>query len=54
MSAPLSEEDFAGLLVGFASHARAVRAQVDEYADALAAGDPVLRAQLRLIEEWLW
>lgn len=54
MSASLSDEDRATILVDFASHSRAVRAQVEKYADVLAGGDIELRDQMRLIEEWLW
>lgn len=54
MSAELTDEDRAAILVEFATHARAVRAEVNKVADAVAGDDLLLRSQLRLVEEWLW
>ncbi|WP_181435152.1 hypothetical protein [Curtobacterium sp. MCBD17_019] len=54
MNESLSEADRASLLVDFALQARAMNAQLDEYADALAGEDAALRAELSVAKGWLW
>ncbi len=54
MDAVLNDEERSRLCIEFAVHAREIRANLDQFADNLAKGDEELRAQLRLIEEWLW
>lgn len=46
----LADDDRDATEAEFSAHAAAVAAQVTEYADALAGGDPVLRARLRKLE----
>lgn len=46
----LSPADQQEVSVEVARHVRASRQQVSRYADALAGGDPVLRARLRRLE----
>lgn len=47
---PLGPDDHTQLASEFETHADAVHRQVSQYADALAAGDQVLRERLREIE----
>ncbi len=54
MENELNEEERSRLCVEFALHARQIRATLDGFAEKLAKGDKELRAELRLIEEFLW
>jgi len=49
----LTSEDQAAIEVQFRQHAAAIAEGVSDYADVLAAGDPLLRARLRKVEAHL-
>lgn len=50
---PLNDAEIARICVEYALHAREVWASLDAFADNLAKDDPVLRAELRLMEDFL-
>jgi|GEM_PF-4021407 len=54
MKQDLTDDERSRLCIEFAVHAREIRANLDQFADALAKDDKELRAELRLIEEFLW
>lgn len=53
MHTQLSDAERSRLCIEYAAHAREVWATLDQFADNLAKGDETLRAELRLIEEFL-
>lgn len=53
MANQLSEAERSRLCIEYAVHAREIWASLDQFADNLAKGDEILRAELRLIEEFL-
>lgn len=53
MANQLSDAERSRLCIEYATHAREIWASLDQFADNLAKGDEILRAELRLIEEFL-
>ncbi|MBO0983659.1 hypothetical protein [Rathayibacter sp. SD072] len=53
MASRLSDAERSRLCIEYAAHARKIWASLDQLADSLAEGDVDLRAELRLIEEFL-
>ena len=53
MEQRLSDADRSRLCIEYAVHAREIWASLDDFADNIAKGDQTLRAELRLIEEFL-
>ncbi|WP_181073377.1 hypothetical protein [Rathayibacter sp. AY1A3] len=49
----LNDAERSRLCIEYAAHARKIWASLDQLADDLAKGDMDLRAELRLIEEFL-
>ena len=53
MTNQLSDTERSRLCIEYAAHAREIWASLDQFADTLAKGDDILRAELRLIEDFL-
>lgn len=49
----MSDAERSRLCIEYAAHAREIWSSLDDFADKLAKGDEELRAELRLIEEFL-